>query len=217
MSEAEQIALPILRDAIIRRATPLDENVEDRRRELEDRLLIALDLDGCVCTTRIGFAIDSLQRFLRGILEGDLLEALSNVEIGPENQSAAENLLSYQEWRSSVFAFLWPENLTTRVLPNRNSYGLNRLVSKLPNRVSPDEACMLARDYAAYFRDLCGLKVEFTCTAQTFIEPEDPCEPELVTSADRLFMFGHAKGVAQKRSCVLRYAGSTSPNGGYHN
>lgn len=194
VAEAEQKSLPILRDALIRRATPLGESVAERRAYLDSRLLIALDLDGCACTTRIAFATETLQRFLRGILRGDLIDALANVEIDAENIAAAESLLSYQEWRSAIFAFLWPENLTSRVLPGRVSHGLNRLVSKLPNRLTPEFACKLAKDYEQYFRDICGLVVSATCFAPTFMAPDDPCDPEAVTVVDRLFLFGHAEG-----------------------
>ena len=47
----------------------------------------------------IGVAIETLQRFLRGALSGDLAQALDNVEIDAENLEAAQSLLSYQQWR----------------------------------------------------------------------------------------------------------------------
>ena len=192
VSEAETATLHILRDALIRRGPATGQSLVERAAELDARLLVAMDADGCHCTTRVAFAIETLQRFLRGVLDGSLTDALDNVEIDAENVLAAKSLLSYQEWRAALFAFLWPENLTSRLLPGGASHGLERLASNMPNRLSPPVACELAKAYEDYFDDIAGLEVSATCFAPAFVPSADPCDPGGATVADRLFLFGHA-------------------------
>lgn len=192
VSDAEELSLHILRDALIRRGPLTGQTLAERASDLDTRLLVAMDAGGCQCTTRVAFAIETLQRLLRGVLDGTLTDALDNVAIDAENIVAARSLLSYQEWRAALFAFLWPENLTSRVLPGGASHGLERLVANMPNQLTPPKACELATAYAAYFDDISGLEVSATCLAPTFLPPDDACDPGGATVVDRLFLFGHA-------------------------
>jgi hypothetical protein len=77
---------------------------------------------------------------------------------------------SYATWRAAMLVFLYPENLLLPSLrpPERQTPGFHTLIDTLSTSgtVTPDTALEAARQYEAYFRDICELTVEATCHAQ---------------------------------------------------
>lgn len=99
---------------------------------------------------------------------------------------------SYATWRAAMFVFLYPENL---LLPNLKQYktpAFDRLLENLRSnrRLTPENACAAAREYADYVKDVCSLTVEATCQTKTKIYKQGSCQAVAVEERHLLYLFG---------------------------
>ena len=66
---------------------------------------------------------------------------------------------SYAAWRSAMYIQLFTENVLSPSLREHQTYGFRQLVTSLrsSSRLTPDEACHYASEYADYLNDVMGL------------------------------------------------------------
>ncbi|MGQ9870598.1 hypothetical protein [Leptodesmis sp.] len=83
---------------------------------------------------------------------------------------AVDWLLRSLESRHEVF--LYPENILLPSLRRQKTPAFRELVEALRTnpRLTPQGARDLAKHYETYFNDVCSLKVQATCTAETRIK-----------------------------------------------
>src|SRR4030095_6550888 len=76
---------------------------------------------------------------------------------------------SYTSRRAAMLVFLYPENVLLPSLRTWKSPAFQALVDELRSsrRVTPDQACRAIETYSDYFRQVCALHVDATCTAFT--------------------------------------------------
>jgi hypothetical protein len=74
--EVEGVVLPALRDALVNAAGPTGIGQDVRAAWLEQRLLVAMDDDGCAVTTRVEQALETLQGLVAGLNTGQFKNGL---------------------------------------------------------------------------------------------------------------------------------------------
>jgi hypothetical protein len=103
---------------------------------------------------------------------------------------------SYATWRAAMLVFLYPENLLLPNLrsPERQTPKFQDLVRLLGegDAVTPEAVCRRAKEYAAYFQDVCQLVVEATCQTLTVTYSSDACGSVgiPVAASYMFYMFG---------------------------
>lgn len=167
---AEEIALPKVRDVLLA-ADHAARPVVEAAKALEREYLIDFRIGGCATVTRVSQAIETIQAFLEGLRtrQSPLVErfdiAITTATANrPPYEFAAFDedmtwLGSYGAWRSAMFIQLFPENLLSPSLRDHQTYGFRQLLKSLRTtpRLTPDDACRYAGEYADYFNDVTGL------------------------------------------------------------
>lgn len=167
---AEEIALPKVRDALLA-ADHAARPVVEVAKALEREYLIDFRMGGCATVTRVSQAIETIQAFLESLRtrQSPLVErfdiAIATATANrPSYEFAAFDedmtwLGSYGAWRSAMFVQLFPENLLSPSLRDHQTYGFRQLLKSLRTtaRLTPDDACRYAGEYADYFNDVAGL------------------------------------------------------------
>ncbi len=163
--QAETVALPVLRDALITAATPSGTTI-DMINWLTERLLIDVNINGTQKTSRITQAIETVQGILTSLRDGRFQDM--NTQIGP-NPAATWTLAeagatfdqewtwmgTYANWRAAMLVFIYPENLLRPSL--RNSSDMTKAFSDFLDtlRTAPTITPQFVRDTAAqYLTDL---------------------------------------------------------------
>lgn len=167
----EEVVLPPLRDALIELTDAQGATLAEKAKWLADRLLIDMQVDGCLLTTRVSQAIETLQGLLWSIRTGQLRDTYPDLALSQPDAFDEEWrwLGSYASWRSAMFVFLYPENVLYPTLRRWESEGFTNLVGelRLGQRLDPPRAERLAKDYATYYRDVTQLDIEASCHAGT--------------------------------------------------
>lgn len=195
ISATEEATLLLLRDALVMAAPQAaGRTLEAKAKWLSDRLLIDTQTDACSKTTRVGFAITTLQLLLWSVRTGQLQDTFPDLELDADYFDEEWKWLgSYATWRSAMFVFLYPENV---LQPNLRPYQTpvyQSTTRKLPARLTPETACAAAKQYAQYFRDITSLRPEVSCQARTRIAKEDPCKSTAVINRQQLYMVARAQ------------------------
>jgi peptidoglycan hydrolase-like protein with peptidoglycan-binding domain len=177
----EEATLPALRDALVMAADVDGANLDAKAGKISRNLLIDARTDGCQRTTRIAQAIETIQGLFWSVQTGVLPDALADIQLDADNfYEEWEWLGSYETWRAAMFVFLYPENVLLPMLRNRQTPGFRRLIEALrnQNRLTPEQACDAAREYADHFGDVCSMKVEASCQADTRIHRGEGCRAQ---------------------------------------
>ncbi|MBO0793791.1 MAG: hypothetical protein J2P36_22960, partial [Ktedonobacteraceae bacterium] len=165
IAQAEIVALPILRAALISAATPAGTTV-DMTNWLTERLLIDVSISGTQKTSRVTQAIETVQGILTSLRDGRFQDM--NTQIGP-NPAATWTLAesgaifdqewtwmgTYASWRAAMLVFIYPENLLRPSL--RDSSDMTKAFSNMLDtlRTTPAITPQFVRDTAAqYLTDL---------------------------------------------------------------
>ncbi|MGI8783684.1 MAG: neuraminidase-like domain-containing protein [Acidobacteriota bacterium] len=161
---AEEDTIADLRDALIA--------VNSAAKLLTDRLLIDCANGSCQMTTRIAQAIETVQVLLSSVRTGQLRDTYPKLTLAaPDFDREWAWIGSYAPWRAAMLVFMYPENVLHPALRDRQSPGFKRLVRDvraLP-ATTPENACQLAKQYAAYFEDVCKLEIKASTKATTRI------------------------------------------------
>jgi hypothetical protein len=170
---AEEIVLPKIRDVLIQAWNPTGRPLAEVAKDLERDYLIDFRMGGCATTTRVSQAIETIQALLEGLRTNEPV-LVQRFQIATTAGSATappydfasfdEDMIwlgDYASWRSAMFVLLFPENLLSPSLLDRQSHGLKQVIKavRATPRMTPDEACRIAGEYADYFNDVTGLTI----------------------------------------------------------
>jgi hypothetical protein len=191
VAQTEESQLPRLRDALVDATDAPSGDLEQRARWMQDRLAIDTQDSGCRMTTRAAQAIESLQTLVNETRAGRY-----GGELALEDDAFDERwrwLGTYEAWRSATYIYLYPQNLLLPSLRSDQTPAFRALVSTLRSagRVTPRLACEAARDYAAYFREICSLRVDAREDASTLIGG-DECGPSSEVVRDLSYIFARS-------------------------
>jgi hypothetical protein len=173
VSATEEATLPDLRDALVDASEALGADVAARASWLTGRLLIDAQGGGCLKTTRVAQAIETLQTLLWGLRTEQIAVGLTL----DADQFDAEWVWmgTYASWRAAMFVVIYPENLLLPALRHTQTPGFRQLVESLRGQaqLTPAGAREAARTYADYFHDMCTLRDLTSCYAVTRIYRDD--------------------------------------------
>lgn len=167
----ESATLPPLRDVFVAAADPAAPDLETAARWVTENLLVDAAAAGCIRTTRIEQAIETIQALLFSLRNGQLTATRPELSLTasylPQFDEEWPWMGSYATWRAAMFVFLYPENLLLPSLRYKQTPAFRVLSAALrSNRIpSPNDACTLATSYAEYFRDVCTLRLGASCFA----------------------------------------------------
>ncbi len=103
---------------------------------------------------------------------------------------------SYENWRSLMFVYMYPENLLQPSLKPVQTAKFRELVQRTRDnlRLAPIDACRLMNEYEGHLQDITTLQLQASC--QTYIEAErDGCAIAQVSSPKEvMFQFAVSKG-----------------------
>ena len=191
VAAAEEAMLPTLRDSLIAATTVPAAAAADRARYLSGVLMIDMKGGGCATTTRVAQAIETVQSLLFLVRSGqqfaiDTLRTLALTDTANTTFDADwEWMGSYSTWRAAMFVFLYPENILLPSLRTQPTPVFADLVKSLRSagRLSPADALAAAREYQAYFEDVCALDLGWATKGR--VGPDG-------TAEQRLFLFARS-------------------------
>lgn len=164
------------------------------KKKLTDRLLIDLDNNCCQKLTRVSFAIDTIQNLIWQTRTGILLDTYSNLILNADNfDNEWQWLGSYENWRTYMFVYMYPENLLSPSLKKWNSpVFLNLLkLRNIPN-VTPQEVTHAYADLNSYVKDLSDLVVSYNFISSSNFYENDKDGKESTYSRYLHYQFGIA-------------------------
>jgi hypothetical protein len=200
VSAAEEIALPVLRDALV--ATIVGPDIADQvADQLTEWLLIDVKDGGSQTTTRILQAIETIQAVMFSLRTGRFDEGHPadqwDVVGGEEGATTAAKeknfddewkwMGSYATWRAAMLVFLYPENMLLPGLREQNNQPLEfkTLIDDLRknSRLTATEAREKAKAYLDSLRARLGGQTQFQWLG-TITLTEQLSEQELVARGD---------------------------------
>ena len=195
---AEDVILPLLRNILIRHSAG-DGSVFREAERLSRRLLADMAMDGCQMTTRVAFAFQTLQALIRGTYNQEHRAPLDILSLDTDADYEADWPIigSYPAWRGHMLVYIFPESILHVVPHPRQTPEFAQLMSRLPTRLGPQQACEVARAYGDYLADISGLRVDATCQAQTRVADSNPCLGSGSTVRSLVHVFGHARGTGR--------------------
>jgi len=161
LDACEGATLALLRDALIMASDAEGSDITTRAKSLTDKLLIDCQIDVCQKTTRVAQAIVTLQNLLFSLRTGQFDDSVFVLDA--ENfDEEWEWIGSYETWKAAVFVFIYPENILLPSLRHRQTPAFKELIAKLrrDRRLTPDKARDQVKEYEAYFKDICSLRLE---------------------------------------------------------
>jgi hypothetical protein len=170
VDEAEEAAMPLLRDALVLASDAPPGEFAERAKWLADRLMIDTQAAACNRTTRVSQAIETIQGLLFQLRTDQLRDTLPDLVLNADRfDEEWEWLGSYANLRAALFVLFYPENLLIPSLRRQQTPAFRRLVAELRanRRLSPSQAVQSARDHARYYRDVCSLFIEATARGAT--------------------------------------------------
>jgi hypothetical protein len=170
---AEEATIIALRDALVRACGSFLPGTVPAAKKLGDLLLIDCQNTACQITTRVAQALETIQVLLFSVRTGQLLDTYPTVDLlAPDFDREWHWIGSYASWRAAVLVFMYPSHPALR---HRQSPGFKRLVRNLRAlaAITPEKARPLAKEYQAYFEDVCRLQVEASCSTLTRQSVED--------------------------------------------
>lgn len=196
VSATEEETLPRLRDALILAISAGGDTFDEKAKWVTDHLLIDSEADGCLCITRIAQAIETIQVLLWSVRTKQLEDTHPNLELDADNFDDEWKWIgSYETWRSAMFVFLYPENILMPSFRRHSTPAFQEMVKSVRRnrRLTPDDACRAAKEYAEYFRDVCTLTIEVTCQTDTRLYAGDECDNTATGYSPLLHMFGRGE------------------------
>ena len=200
VSAAEEVTLPLLRDALVLAINPIGLAVKDPSGELEvkakwvtENLLIDAKMSGCSMTTRVAQAIETLQGLILALRTGQLKDLYKTFTLNLDNFDEKWKWIgSYAPWRAAMFVFLYPENILQPSLRKWQTPAFQTLVENTGanRKLTPADACQEAKKYSEYFQDICTISVEASCTSRTRLTKGDGCSKTDGGYRCLFYMFG---------------------------
>ncbi|WP_188559697.1 Tc toxin subunit A-related protein [Hymenobacter glacieicola] len=126
LHDVEETTMPVLRDALINHYITAPEagtTLAQKRRYLADKYYLDFSLSCCQYTTRVGQAIEVLQKLFFEHRHG-LLNPVTNLRltsVGDKFDQDWQWLSTFERWRSLMFLYLYPENMLLPTLKPRQT------------------------------------------------------------------------------------------------
>jgi len=183
VSATEEETLPMLRQALI-------DATGKSARILSESLLIDCENDGCLLTTRISQAIETIQLLLWSVRTAQLRDTHPDLGLDADDFDEEWKWIgAYETWRAAMLVFLYPENVLLPSLRRWQTPAFKKLVENLRNirLLTPEDACEAAHGYAEYFEDICSLKIEATCQIDTRVQHGESCRDSEIAETRNLF------------------------------
>jgi hypothetical protein len=160
-SAAEGLTITRLRDALIMASDATAADLSGKATWLTKRLLIDAADGECMFTTRVEQAIETIQDLLFSVRTGQILTALNLTLDASHFDQEWEWMGNYATWKPAILMFMYPENVLLPSLKRPQTQAFAQLVGRLRSagRVTRETVCSAAHTYAAYFEDICTLKV----------------------------------------------------------
>lgn len=171
-------------------------SLTEKARKLGDKLFINLEDNCCSKTNATAFAIETLQQIIWKTNTGDALSEYPDIKLELDSfDSVWKWMGSYGNWRSSMFVFLYPENLLLPSLKQKSSPGFRELLNETSNnrRLNPGGVCNLAEDFSNYINDVNTLELKCSIQAEVLAKKEDKCADQAQILEDQVFVFATAK------------------------
>ena len=163
--------------------------------------MIDAKADGCQRTTRIAQAIETLQGllFAARTTQSAALQKLALTLVAPDFDEEWRWIGSYATWRAAMFVFMYPENIAAGALRRRQTPAFRALVKAIrgSRRLTSEQACSLASDYATYYEDVARLAIGATAQALVTERTGTRCIPGVISKVALVFMFGRG-GVSNR-------------------
>ncbi|WP_294672370.1 neuraminidase-like domain-containing protein [uncultured Fluviicola sp.] len=175
----EDIALPVMRDALIQALRNNCESFDDAAERIAKTLFIETKDNCCVKHSRVSHAIETIQGLIFALESGVYDNYLTGFSLtAPNFDKEWQWLGSYATWRSAVFTYIYPENLLYPTLKRKQSPAFIELADTIQNanRFSPIDACKAAKKYQTYFEDIQNLKLICTANTDAYIFRKDPLD-----------------------------------------
>ncbi|HNP51889.1 MAG TPA: hypothetical protein PKJ85_08850 [Nitrosomonas nitrosa] len=196
ISAVEEATLVMLRDALVMASDAVGDDLQGKAEWVTKNLLIDARMDGCAMTTRAAQAIETIQGLFLSLRIEQLADNYQTLKLKADNfEEEWKWMGSYTTWRAAMFVFLYPENILQPSLRNQKTPAFDVLLQKTQTSrtFSTNDACDAARQYSEYFRDICSLHVEASCTSMTRLLHGEGCN-----LADRgyrclFYMFGRGE------------------------
>ncbi|OUC11785.1 MAG: hypothetical protein B0A82_26755 [Alkalinema sp. CACIAM 70d] len=177
--DAEAEVLSLLRDPLVKGRLPY----------LSDRFLIDPEVTTAVKTTRIAFAITTLQVLMQELSSGRMSYVLPKVSFSGVEQFQLEWawLGNYDKWRGVRGVYCYPENLLQPELrpPHLRSLAFEQLINVLEDgsqlTLTGKDLQQSLKAYFEDFADICSLEVRACCYAR--VVNQDTTERYLITIA----------------------------------
>ncbi|WP_152206097.1 neuraminidase-like domain-containing protein [Marinobacter changyiensis] len=196
VGSVEEETLPMLRSALIDATDAEGSTPQEKAKWITGQLLIDAEADGCQITTRVSQAIETLQNLIWGVRTGQVRDAHPEWVL-PELTNFDEQwgwIGSYAAWRSAMFVFLYPENIAIPSLRRWQTPAFTQLVEATrTRRLSPQDACRAASQYAEYFRDVNKLSLEASCRALTQLRSDGACGKARPEKRRLFYLFARSK------------------------
>ncbi len=197
VESAEEATLTALRDALILASNAKGNNLNDKAEWITQNLFIDAKMGACHRTTRIAQAIETIQGLLWGVRTGATPETFTEIELDADYFTEEWQWLgTYETWRAALLVFLYPENVLFPSLRKEKTSGFRGLIKyvRTQNRLTPQQACSAAQEYARYVRDVCSMEVEAACMARTLIHIGEECKDKTATMHKTLrYFFGRGQ------------------------
>ncbi len=198
VESAEEATLTTLRNALI---LAIDDtkgiNLDSKAEWITRNLFIDAKMGACHHTTRIAQAIETIQGLLWGVRTGATPETFTEIELDADYFTEEWQWLgTYETWRAALLVFLYPENVLFPSLRKEQTPAFRKVIKyvRTQNRLTPQQACYAAQDYARYVRDVCSMEVEAACMARTLIHTGEECRDRTATMHKTLrYFFGRGQ------------------------
>ncbi len=213
VAEIEAAFLIGLRDLLIVNSVAPGNSLPEQAEWLDRRLLIDMGMTCCMKTTRVAQAIETLQRFIRGVYTREHPDLMQHLVLDADEDYVAEwpVIGTYATWKAYVLAYLYPENLLHLTPHPRLSHGYRKAQKNMRGGITPRDACRISQQYGEYFRDVCTLEIQASCQLQTVgADTPGDCVPTSTGVTSRLHLFGHAPESGLVYWAHLDPAGSAS-------
>jgi hypothetical protein len=164
IEKTEKNSLVALRDAL---ATAIGQPL----RQLSERLLLDCEFDASFQTSRTTQAITTLQQLLSGLRTGMLQDTFPGLQFtAPTFDEEWTWLSTYDNWRSAILVFLYPENALDPTLRRWQTPAFRSVVEQLRGDRLLNEKTVhgVLRAYTNYFRDINKLEIASVCYLKQF-------------------------------------------------
>lgn len=200
IATVEESELPVLRAGLVA-AAGVGVEPDAKASWVTDRMLIDALAGGCQRTTRIAQAIETLHTllFTAHTSQSAALQTLNLSLDAPDFDEEWRWIGSYATWRAAMFVCMYPENIAVGNLRRHQTPAFRRLVKALRSnrRLTGDQACSLAAEFAAYYEDVAKLVIGATAQANVTRRSGTPCVPGVITKEPLIFLFGRG-GVSNR-------------------